>query len=77
MSSSGLPKLESLIDRLYREAVDYAQMYKLPDSFVWYVVGAGSHMQGIASSQIDELLDYWRGSYSKERERLDKSDEGA
>ena len=62
---------ESFIDRLSREAVSYAEMYHLPESFVAYCVGAASHSQGIASSEIDEYLDYWRKSYSDWRERID------
>jgi hypothetical protein len=72
MSSSFHPRVspESLIDRVYREAVSYAKLYNLPDSFVWYCVGSCWHTVGMASSQIDEWLDYCRQSYSEMRERL-------
>lgn len=60
----------TFIDNLAEQAIEYAELYKLPDSFLWYVIGAAWHTVGMSSSMIPDYLDSMRVSYSEMRERL-------
>jgi len=57
-------------DNLYQQATEYADMYKLPDSFTWYVMGAAWHTVGMSSSMIPDYLDSMRVSFSEMREHF-------
>lgn len=61
----------SFIDNLQQQATDYQKLYKLPDTFVWYVIGAAWHTVGMSSSMIPDYLDAMRASYSEMRERFE------
>jgi hypothetical protein len=65
----------TFIENLYEQAVEYAELYKLPDTYVWYVIGAAWHTVGMSSSMFPEYLDSMRESYSNVREQVETRDD--
>jgi hypothetical protein len=72
MNHLGIP---SFIENLNEQASEYAELYHLPDTYVWYVIGAAWHTVGMSSSMIPEYLDSMRESYSDVRTRLETRDD--
>ena len=64
-------------DNLYQQAQEYAELYKLPDTYVWYVMGAAWHTVGMSSSMIPDYLDSMRTSFSEMREHLETGNDTA
>ena len=61
----------SFRDNLYEQAKEYAELYHLPDTYVWYVIGAAWHTVGMSSSMFPDYLDSMRQSYSEMREHFE------
>jgi hypothetical protein len=67
----------SLIDNLHAQAVEYAKAYHLPDTFIYYCLGAAWNTVGMSSSMISDFLDYSRKEFDGLRERLEADGEGS